>query len=80
MIADLIEAVQITKRHFTADNDVNYCMYRLCAEVDRTSIIDAYTFDDIFLKIQNKLLFVTEYLYFRYWTQKKQKSPTFTNY
>ena len=58
-----------------ADNDVNYCMYHLCAEVDRTSIIDAYTLDDIFLKIQNKLVFVTEYLYFRNAKKIKYEIP-----
>ena len=49
------------ERQFTADNDLNICMYHLCAAVDRTTIIDACTFDDIFLKIQNKLVLVTAY-------------------
>ena len=50
-------------------------MYHLCAEVDRTSVIDAL--DDIFLKIQKKLAFVSDDL--QVWYAKKNKIRVFKN-
>ena len=58
IIADLIEAVWITIL-IVGSQITTMCTIgcTLHAEVDRTSVIDAL--DDIFLKIQNKLVFVT---------------------
>ena len=53
IIADLIEAVWITI--LIVGSQIGCTLH---AEVDRTSVIDAL--DDIFLKIQNKLVFVTD--------------------
>ena len=59
VLIDLIEAVWITIL-IVGSQITTMCTIgcTLHADVDRTSVIDAL--DDIFLKIQNKLVFVTD--------------------